>query len=319
MSWRVAKSLLKLRDQVNAAYPNRNKASDGFIGNEAHQRVASDHNPNRHGVVTAFDITHSPEKGFDAHALANRLLVNRHPDLKYIISDGRIAGAWTNWKWSPYHGTDPHDTHIHVSVGVGNDGQSEPPYDDENDWFNPGHVIVATAPVLSNSQQQTVTLPASVDTWAAYKVGSGYRKGTHDQRHADGRLMVLLPKKHNGLTYNIVENRGNVVVIDTEAYGRVAIWVRGTSAIFGGGKAGANPSSLGHTVTFPQSAGPWRVYRVGSQYRPNTEDQIDRLRPDILGDLTYPIVENRGNVVVIDTRDFGRVAAWVKDTSAIIK
>jgi hypothetical protein len=35
--------------------------------------------------------------------------------------------------------------------------------------------------------------------------------------------------------------------------------------------------------------------------------------------LTYPIVQNLGNVVVIDTQNFGRVAAWVKDTEAIIK
>lgn len=316
--WRNAKSLLRLRDQINSAYPDRNKASDGFIGDAAHQRVASDHNPNLHGVVTAFDITHDPLHGLNVHALFDRLLANRHPDLKYLISNRRIAGAWTNWKWTPYYGSDPHDTHGHVSVGVGDDGKSEQPYDDPVDWNISGYApaqVISTTP----SQLKTVTLPANVDTWAAYKVGSGYRKGTSDQRHADGRLMVLLPSKFKGITYNIVENRGNVVVVDTEAYGRVAIWVQGTEAIFGGGTAGPKPSSLGQTVTFPRSAGPWRVYKVGSQYRPNTEDQIDKLRPDVYGDLTYPIVENRGNVVVIDTADFGRVAAWVKDTSAIIR
>ena len=32
MAWRVGASLLTLRDQVNAAWPNRSRASDGTIG-----------------------------------------------------------------------------------------------------------------------------------------------------------------------------------------------------------------------------------------------------------------------------------------------
>ena len=35
-SWRAAKSLLKLRDQVNARFPGRKKDSDGTIGDAAH-------------------------------------------------------------------------------------------------------------------------------------------------------------------------------------------------------------------------------------------------------------------------------------------
>lgn len=134
MAWRLANSLVKLRDQLNAAYPNRSKISDGTIGDAAHQASASDHNPNAAGVVCAMDITHSPQTGLDAHALADSLRVNRHPDLKYIISNRRIAGAWSNWAWQAYNGSNPHSSHIHVSVGRGNDGQSTPPYDDTNDW-----------------------------------------------------------------------------------------------------------------------------------------------------------------------------------------
>jgi hypothetical protein len=135
MSWRLAYSLETLRDQVNAAYPGRSTASDGTIGDAAHAAVASDHNPNPPGVVCAFDITHDPASGCDTYALADRLLANRHPDLKYLISNRRIAGAWTNWQWTPYSGTaDPHTNHVHVSVGVGNDGQSVQPYDDRVKW-----------------------------------------------------------------------------------------------------------------------------------------------------------------------------------------
>lgn len=131
---RIANSLARLRDQVNAAYPNRNKASDGWIGDAAHAAGASDHNPNAAGVVCALDITNDPGNGLDIHALADRLRINRHPDLKYIISNRRIAGAWTGWNWWPYAGSNPHDKHAHFSVGRGNDGQSGQPYDDTNDW-----------------------------------------------------------------------------------------------------------------------------------------------------------------------------------------
>jgi hypothetical protein len=131
---RIANSLARLRDQINAKAPNRNKASDGWIGDAAHAASASDHNPNSAGVVTALDITNDPASGIDIHAIADRLRINRHPDLKYIISNSRIAGAWTGWNWTPYYGSNPHNKHAHFSVGRGNDGQSQPPYDDTNDW-----------------------------------------------------------------------------------------------------------------------------------------------------------------------------------------
>lgn len=134
MAWRLAKSLETLRNQVNATYPSRSKVSDGTIGNAAHAATASDHNPNSQGVVCALDLTHDPAHGFDAHALAERLRVNRHPNLKYIISNSRIAGAWTNWGWQKYTGSNPHSKHIHVSVGNSSDGRSTGNYDDASNW-----------------------------------------------------------------------------------------------------------------------------------------------------------------------------------------
>lgn len=163
---------------------------------------------------------------------------------------------------------------------------------------------------------QTVYLPSSVATWAAYKVGSQYRKGTSDQ------VGTLLPSKYGGLTYKVVENRNNVVVIDTESFGRVAIWVQGTEAIVRGTNQYVAPAPAPakvQTVTFPKTVATWAVYKPDSQYRKGTSDQVGSLLPATFGGLTYNIVKNLGNVVVIDTQNFGRVAAWVKDTEAIIK
>ena len=133
MSWRLANSLTTLRNQVNAAYPNRSKVSDGTIGDAAHAASASDHNPNRNGVVCALDLTHDPKNGFDAHALAEHLRKNRHPNLRYVISNARIAGYWNNWQWRPSVG---HYQHCHISVGTHSvgDGQTYDNYDSTQAW-----------------------------------------------------------------------------------------------------------------------------------------------------------------------------------------
>jgi hypothetical protein len=56
MSWRVVPAALTLRDQVNARWPDRDKASDGTIGDAEHQGRPSDHNPDADGWVHALDL-----------------------------------------------------------------------------------------------------------------------------------------------------------------------------------------------------------------------------------------------------------------------
>src|SRR5690348_11383152 len=116
-SWRVAKSLDTLLEQINAAYPDRSKAADGSIGDEAHAASVSDHNPDQNGVVRARDYTHDPDHGFDAHAMADCLIDSHDQRIKYVISRGRIASATISpWTWRAYTGENPHDHHAHVSV-----------------------------------------------------------------------------------------------------------------------------------------------------------------------------------------------------------
>ena len=123
--WRVASGLLKLREQVNQAAPQRRKGSDGTIGDAAHCSRKSDHNPwvrdGNIGVVTAMDITHDPTRGCDADAIAEAIRAARDPRVKYIIWNKRIAnsspiGASAAWAWRPYSGANDHTKHVHVSV-----------------------------------------------------------------------------------------------------------------------------------------------------------------------------------------------------------
>jgi hypothetical protein len=115
-SYSLAKALQTLRSQINVRYPNRSKASDGWIGDIAHRKRRSDHNPNLLGVVCALDITHDPEHGCDAYELAETLRKNRDPRLNYVISKGRIVSAVGGWSWRKYGGSNPHNRHMHVSV-----------------------------------------------------------------------------------------------------------------------------------------------------------------------------------------------------------
>lgn len=123
-SWRLAKGLIKLREQVNERWPQRSKISDGSIGNAEHAARASDHNPDTHGIVHAIDITHDPEHGADGGLLAQALTTDSR--LKYVIFAGRIYKARTG-QWEAYHGPNLHDHHVHVSI-------TDAGADDEHAW-----------------------------------------------------------------------------------------------------------------------------------------------------------------------------------------
>ena len=100
IAWRVARSLVRLIDQCNAAWPNRSKVSDGTIGDAAHATRASDHNPwYGPGIVTAADITHDPAHGADMHKLAASLVASRDRRIKYCLTPGqRVLGADLAWR-----------------------------------------------------------------------------------------------------------------------------------------------------------------------------------------------------------------------------
>lgn len=127
---RLAKSLETLRSQVNDLWPDRDKSNDGWIGDTAHSRRKSDHNPNARGVVTAIDITRDQTDGPDCEQLALSCLKDSR--VKYVIYNRRIASQGGTWR--RYRGSNPHTQHVHISVS------SDPSeYDDGSPWqLNPG-------------------------------------------------------------------------------------------------------------------------------------------------------------------------------------
>lgn len=137
MAWRVAKSLMVLRKQIDDAFIGRSKASDGTIGDERHQSSNSDHNPwvkdGKMGVVTALDITNDPAHGVHSRKLAEALVASQDPRIKYLISDGEICSGLGQktpaWKWRPFSGSNQHRHHFHISVQ-----STKALYDDESAW-----------------------------------------------------------------------------------------------------------------------------------------------------------------------------------------
>ncbi len=106
--WTLAPALAALRDEVNARWPGRDKSSDGTIGDLAHQRGVSEHNPDLEGVVRAIDIT---AKGIDVDALLDAAIGD--PRVHYVIYRGRICSRTYGWTWRPSSG---HEHHIHISL-----------------------------------------------------------------------------------------------------------------------------------------------------------------------------------------------------------
>jgi hypothetical protein len=141
-TWRLAKSLVQLREQINAIAPSRSKASDGTIGDASHRSRASDHNPwiteGRVGIVSAMDITHDRANGCDAEAVAESIRASKDNRVKYIIWNRRIMSSYAvnqkpAWVWRPYTGRNGHTHHVHVSVN-----STKASYDSVVSWKLPG-------------------------------------------------------------------------------------------------------------------------------------------------------------------------------------
>lgn len=118
MAWRNCRASTALLAEVDTRWPGRSKASDGTIGDTAHQKAGtSDHLPNAAGVVRARDIT---AHGIDAAWLAEFLRKRgaagdrRLTGGGYVIFNRRITRPdFSGWK--VYTGANPHTAHVHVS------------------------------------------------------------------------------------------------------------------------------------------------------------------------------------------------------------
>jgi hypothetical protein len=121
----------RLRTDLNRLAPNRDKSSDGTIGDTAHQSRVSDHNDDEVGNVPIRDADGKHEvHAYDAdvdlrepgltmemvvqHIVA-RCRSGAEKRLRYVIFNRRIWEASNGWRQRAYSGDNPHDKHAHFS------------------------------------------------------------------------------------------------------------------------------------------------------------------------------------------------------------
>ncbi|MBW4094577.1 MAG: LysM peptidoglycan-binding domain-containing protein [Acidobacteria bacterium] len=181
---RPAKSLLKLRDELNAVWPGRFTGTDGFLTGYGQGQLTG-HNPNHLGHVMAFDISTAIGQNIDeptGRALAEYLRSQANIKFRYLIHDmsegapaPKIAGDFDGWAWADYVG-DNHSNHIHVSLTDdylwGDDcGLAQEIYDDESSWgiaeFFAGAPVAVVAPQGGVTSPPIAPAPAVDGTFLA--------------------------------------------------------------------------------------------------------------------------------------------------------
>lgn len=114
----LAPSLRRLRDDyINVRWPDRDRSSDGWIGDSSHrasgspEQGGSDHNPNARDTVDAIDVDRNGVSA--ALVIASAL---RSPAVHYVIFNRRIMDADNQHRPRAYRGINPHTGHIHISL-----------------------------------------------------------------------------------------------------------------------------------------------------------------------------------------------------------
>jgi hypothetical protein len=123
-SWYLVPCLKELFAEFDRIAPNRDHASDGSIGDAAHQAEKSDHNPDSKGAVHAIDVDSDLKASFSMEDVIQYFVAEcrkNNPNgtdrgrLKYFIYNRRIWSASTGWKQENYTGSSAHTEHAHFS------------------------------------------------------------------------------------------------------------------------------------------------------------------------------------------------------------
>lgn len=127
----LSKAGQQLREQFDDSFPDRDRRSDGWIGDTRHAARPSDHNPDsKTGVVRAIDIdrdvsgTPKPDLMPDIADQIRLAAKAGEKRISYIIFAGKIASSKKGWAWRPYDGINKHNHHCHISFTTNGDNDS---------------------------------------------------------------------------------------------------------------------------------------------------------------------------------------------------
>lgn len=133
--------------EATRRWPNRSRASDGILPSAAHTIA----NPvSDHELGLAFDLTHDPAHGVDCHLLAQ--LVTGDPRVRYVIWNRQIWNPVVSPAWRAYAGTNPHRSHMHVSIRAAC-------RDDISSWWKRLPTIIKEPTMADNADVPNITGP----------------------------------------------------------------------------------------------------------------------------------------------------------------
>jgi hypothetical protein len=127
----LCKAGQQLREQFDDSFPDRDRSSDGWIGDTRHSARPSDHNPDaKTGVVRAIDVDRDVSGSAKPDLMPDiadqiRLAAKAGDKrIAYVIFEGRIASSRMGWRWRKYSGSNPHTKHCHISFSTKGDNDS---------------------------------------------------------------------------------------------------------------------------------------------------------------------------------------------------
>lgn len=127
----LCKAGQQLREQFDDSFPDRDRSSDGWIGDTRHSARPSDHNPDaKTGVVRAIDVDRDVSGSAKPDLMpyiANQIrLAAKAGDkrIAYVIFEGKIASSRMGFRWRKYKGSNAHNAHCHISFTTKGDTDS---------------------------------------------------------------------------------------------------------------------------------------------------------------------------------------------------
>lgn len=228
MAWKTIPASDSLTAEMNKAFPNRDKASDGSIGDGEHSTRSSDHNPDETGATPFEDADSSNEvhaKDLDAdlkragwtlarafEIIRKRAAAGTEKRVQNLIFNRRITSrSWGFDSWHDYTGTDPHTGHGHVSFrygsGAGNPEDITTPWGilaavESEEAVTPEEIKAIAKASADEILARKLTDPydesktprtVSVESWLRYSPSRGQVEGVSSAVKASGsEIMSLL-------------------------------------------------------------------------------------------------------------------------------
>jgi hypothetical protein len=163
----LVRSLVNLRAEIDARWPNRTRRIDGWYRSPA-VGISYGHNPDSKGAVHAIDVDRN---GIDPLWIVNQATRDGRV-LWYMIWNRTLYSRTYGWVGRPYHGASPHTNHIHIEVYRTAEAEN---------YNGPWHVVAGSAEGFGPAP------PVAEGVSEAYD-HSGYVLASAAQLSAAGRL-----------------------------------------------------------------------------------------------------------------------------------